>query len=94
MATQGVVAINFGATGTDFLTTTVTGQSFVTSTTDLEAYFMAEATSDNDAEAHALAASMVKLTVGNKVDGVGFDIYAVCEDEAVTGTFNVRWVGN
>lgn len=93
-ATQGTTTIDFGVAGNDFLTTTVTGQAFVASGTDLEAYFMAEDTSDNDADAHALAGAFVQLTIGNKVAGVGFDILAVCEDATVTGTFKVRWVGS
>jgi hypothetical protein len=93
MATQGVAVLDFGS-GDDFVSVTVTGQAWVTLTTDLEAWLQAEATSDNDAEAHALAAALVDLTIGSNVAGVGFTIYAVCEDASLTGTFNVSWVGN
>jgi len=93
MATQGVTTIDFGTTGSDFLTTTVTGQAWVTAVSDIEGYFFAEATSDNDADAHALAAALCKITCANRVAGVGFDILAVCEDQVLTGTFKIRWVG-
>ncbi|MFL5607729.1 MAG: hypothetical protein ACJ8AD_14860 [Gemmatimonadaceae bacterium] len=92
-ATRGVTTIDFGATGDDMVTTTVTGQAFVAADTDLEGYFLGEATADNDADAHALARALVAITLGNRVPGVGFDIIAVCEDACVTGTFNIRWVG-
>ncbi len=95
MATQGSATLDFGTSGNDFLATVVTGQAFVTGTTDLDAYFMAETgVTDNDAEAHSLADHLVTLTVGARSAGVGFTIYAVCEDACVTGQFTVRWVGN
>jgi hypothetical protein len=94
VATQGSTTIDFGTSGNDYVETVVTGQAWVTGTTDVEAYFMAEATSDNDAQAHALAANFVKLTVGALVAGTGFTIFAVCDDACVTGQFTVRWVGN
>src|SRR5215217_2081957 len=87
---SGTATIDFTSAGSDYLTTTVTGQTSVTALTTITAHFMSEASTDNDAEAHDLAAQLVTLTVGNLVAGVGFDINAVCDEAAVTGTFKVR----
>jgi len=94
MATQGVTTIDFGATGSDYLATVVTGQASISGTSDVEAYFMADSTTDNDEDAHNIAAQLVGLTAGSIVAGTGFTIYATCEDEIACGTFKVRWVYN
>src|SRR5688500_20356995 len=93
MATQGVTTIDFGTTGSDFLTTTVTGQAWVTAVSDIDGYFFAEATSDNDADAHALAAALCKITSANRVARARVDILATCDDQLLTATFKLRCVG-
>jgi len=92
MATQGVAVLDFGATGSDLATVVVTGQTGIVAGSDIDAYFMAEASADNAADAHVMAAAMVQLVCGAIVAGTGFTIYGVSHDGGVTGTLNVQWV--
>jgi hypothetical protein len=70
------------------VTTTVSGQTGIKSTSAVLAFMMGEATDDHNAYEHMLAP--IRLTCGNIVPGEGFDIVAVT-DHRLTGTFNVRW---
>lgn len=92
MATQGETPIDFGATGTDHASVAVTGQAGILAASDVDAYWMATSTSDNDEVAHRLAASLVQLVVGDIIAGTGFTIYGICSDACVTKTFKVQWV--
>lgn len=95
MATTGTATLDFGSASASNqeASVAVTGQAGILSTSDAEAYFMAESTSDNDADAHMIAAKLCKLVVGSLVAGTGFTITALNDGE-LTGTFKVRWVWN
>ena len=92
MATTGTVTLDFGAApGTNIIVATVTGQTGVLSTSYLEAWIMADSTTDHNAYEHAIAP--IKLTCGNIVVGTSFDITAV-SDWRLSGTFKCRWVSD
>lgn len=92
MATQGVAIPDFGATATDRVTLTVAA-AWVASGTDIEAYFMAEASADNGIDAHIMAPLLMQAVCGNKVAGVSFDLY-LSTPYGASGKWNVRYVGN
>lgn len=91
MATQGSAVLDFG-TGTDMASVVVTGQTGILAGSDVEAFLMAEASLDNDAAAHIVAASYLDLIVGAVVAGTGFTIYGLDKDGALTGRWTVQWV--
>lgn len=91
MATQGSATLDFG-TGSDLVSVVVPGQSGITAASDVEAYLMAEASLDNDAHSHIVAAAYMDLIVGDIVAGVGFTIYGVSKDGALTGRWTIQWV--
>lgn len=86
----GTDVIDFGsAPGTNIVSTTITGQTDITTSAHVEAWIMSEATATHNAYEHQIAP--IKLTVGSLVNGVGFTVSAVT-DWRLTGTFNFRWV--
>ena len=90
MSGTGSAVLDFGsAPGTNYVTTTVTGETGILAGSKVEAFIMAEATATHNAYEHTIAP--IKLTCGNIVAGTGFDIYAVT-DWRLDGTFNVSWV--
>lgn len=91
-ATYGTVDIDFGSTpGTNVVTVTVTGQTGVLTTSNLQAWVMAEASTNHNAYEHMIVP--LRLTCGNIVAGTGFDIVAV-SDLRLTGIFKCRWMGD
>ena len=54
---------------------------------------MAEASSDHNAEEHALVAALASFTCGALVAGTGFTIYGR-STITLSGTFTVSWVWN
>lgn len=91
MAT-GTATINFGSfPGSNEASVVVTGQSAITGTSVVEAYFMYDTTSDHTANDHAWVNRFCDLTCGTLVAGTGFTIYAKSEHK-IQGTFQVRWV--
>jgi hypothetical protein len=91
MATTGTATIDFGAMPGSAASVTVTGQSGITAGAYAEAFLMAEASADHNAEEHALAAEIVGLTCGDVIAGTGFTIYARTLI-TLTGAWKVRWV--
>lgn len=92
MASQGSATLDFGTGGTDIASVIVTGQAGITASSDVEAYLMAEASLDNDANSHIIAAAFLRLIVGAVVAGVGFTIYGVNYEGALTGRWTIQWV--
>jgi hypothetical protein len=91
-ATYGTATLNFGSVpGTNIVTTTITGQTGILSGSTISAWLMAEATATHNAYEHMIVP--LRITCGNIVAGVGFDIVAV-SDLRLTGTFTCRWEGN
>lgn len=85
----GTVLVDFGsAPGTNIVTTTITGQTAIVSTSKVKAVVMLDTTATHNSYEHMVAP--IKLTCGNIVNGVGFDIQAVT-DWRLTGTFNITW---
>ena len=92
MSAQGTTTIDFGAApGTNVITKTITGQTGITSSMYVEAFIMNTASADHNAYEHMIVP--LQLRCGNIVEGVGFDIVAVCFVQ-LTGTWNVYWVYN
>lgn len=70
----------------------ITDQSGILSTSEVEAYWMADDfTIDHPAADHRYAPDFIQLVCTDIVPGVGFTIYGR-SFEKLTGTFRVRWV--
>ena len=90
--TYGTATLDFGSVpGTHLVTTTITGQTGILSGSTISAWLMAEATATHNAYEHMIVP--LRITCGNIVAGVGFDIVAV-SNLRLTGTFTCRWEGN
>ena len=86
----GSTTIDFGsAPGSNYASTTVTGQSDIATSSLADAWMMAGSTATHNAVEHMMAP--IKLTVGNLVANSGFTIHAVT-DLRLTGEFSVHWV--
>ena len=82
--------VDFGASETDIATLTVTGQTWVTSTSRILANVAAESTTDHDAEDGILEG--LTAYVSNLVAGTGFDI-SVRATNNTWGKYKVNVVG-
>ena len=93
MATgQGTAVIDFGAfPGSNEVTVAVTGQTAISATSKVEAYFMADTTSDHTLQDHTYSSMFIDLVCGVPTAGTGFSIYARCADR-MQGTFQCRWI--
>lgn len=87
----GTAVIDFGASPVTEGSVAVAGQAAISSTSAAEAFFMARATGDNNADAHKQAAAYIRLVCSVPTAGVGFTITAYCLVGYVTGTFNIEW---
>lgn len=84
MATQGTTTVNFGAfPGATDTTTTITGQTGITSTSLVEAWIFPSATADHSADEHWV--DPPEVFAGNVTSGTGFTIYAVVKKRAEVG---------
>lgn len=103
MATTGTATVNFGAFAAASpgapvgpnggeTRTTVTGQTGILSSSFVEAWIAPVATSDHSVDEHFI--ENIRVTAGNIVPGVGFDIYAEAQLGGVYGSFNVFWIWN
>ena len=94
MATgQGTLTFNFGsAPGTNIVSTVVTGQTGILSTSKVEIYFMGtDSTATHNAYEHALLPLGVALSCIAVTAGTGFTAQAA-SDLRFTGTFLARFV--
>lgn len=90
MGATGDTTLNFGsAPGTNYVTTTVTGQASIGTGSQVEAYLMADSTVDHNAYEHSFVPLVIRC--GNIVAGTGFDITAT-SDLRLNGLFKVHWV--
>jgi hypothetical protein len=90
----GQSIIDFGSPpGTNVVTTTITGQTGILSTSNVNAFMMADTTVTgaygHNAEEHKIVP--IKLSCGNIMVGTGFTIYAET-DWRLDSVFNVRWL--
>ena len=89
----GTAIIDFGAfPGSNEASVTITGQASIGAGSKVDAYFMADdTTQDHTANDHRYAAALIGLSGGGIVPGASFKIYAMSEHD-MQGTFQVRWV--
>ncbi len=81
------VVLDFGPQGSDFLSTTVTGQGWVTPTAVMSVTIV-----DNNRAQEAVL-EQIHLSVENLIPGVGFDILAHAPNGLFYGTLNIRVMG-
>lgn len=94
MGAQGTATLNFGATPSRETTVAVTGQTDILAGSHAEAFWMADTTGDNSADAHEQMADHCRLVCASVVAGTGFTIKATLMSGLATGQFSVRWVWN
>src|SRR5688572_19377829 len=87
--TRGTALLDF-ENGKDLASVDVTGQGSITTGNKPQAFFMAESSPDDAADAHILAAALASLVCGAVVEGVGFTIYGV-STFGLTGRYTVQW---
>lgn len=89
-ANTGFVALDFGSTpGTNVATTSVTGQTSITTSSYAEAFLMGDSTTTHNAYEHMIVPLEIRCTQPSA--GTGFDIWG-SSDLRLTGKFTVRWV--
>jgi hypothetical protein len=89
-ATVGSATISFGAApGTNVVSTVVTGQTAIKSTSTVMVFMAYDSTATHNVNEHLLVA--FQLRAGSLVAGTGFTIYAE-SDLRLTGDFTVRWL--
>lgn len=94
MATTGTATIDFGSTPAAESSVTVTGQAAILATSQVEAWVMGATTASNDANAHMLAATSMRIFCGAPTAGQGFTITAINTMGLATGQFKIQWVWN
>jgi uncharacterized protein (DUF2345 family) len=92
MGAQGTATIDFGSGG-HAASVAVTGQAGIGSGSHAEAWLMAEASADHNAEEHALVAALSSITCGALIAGTGFTIYGR-STITLSGVWTIRWVWN
>jgi hypothetical protein len=91
---KGTAIISFGsAPGTNVVTTIVTGQTGILSTSLVQAFMMDGHTADHNITEHILVSTGVIFNCNTIVPGVGFTITAVTQLR-LTGQFLVNWIWN
>ena len=91
---RGTATLNFGASGASDASVTVTGQTFIGASSQVEAWLMATASTDHSADEHLI--ETIQVMAGNIVPGVGFTIYGVNTsqlNEPVQGSAGRAFVG-
>lgn len=87
----GTTEVDFGAwPGSNEAQVVVTGQTGISASTPVEAWMMAEATTDHTLQDATYAARFISLTVGAP-SGTSFTIYARSEHK-LQGKFAARYV--
>ncbi len=88
----GAVEIDFGSgLGSNEASVAITGQSAILSTSYVESWMMAEASTEHTLGDQTYAQLFMSLTCGVPTDATGFTIYAR-STEKLTGKFKIRWV--
>lgn len=81
------VLLNFGVAGSDFLITTVTGQTWVSPVTTITATIV------DDARAEEAALEQITVTVAKLIPYIGFNLIAHAPNGLFYGTLNVHVMG-
>jgi hypothetical protein len=89
----GTATLDFGSTFTDSATVAVTGQTWVTASSSIQAWFQDDSTVDSTADEHEHMALACALVVTSRVAGTGFTINAYSEGGFGKGQFTVHWEG-
>ena len=87
---SGLVEVDFGIWLTD-VSVTITGQTWVKSTSAVTAQLSGVATVDHSVDEHLVES--IKVTPYDLIPGVGFSISAVTQTAALYGKYNVQWIG-
>lgn len=87
---QGTATINFGSKATD--TSVAVSSPAITGSQLVEAWVFPSATATNTADNHWV--EDMKVVAGNVQAGVGFTIYAKCNNGFAHGSYTVGWVYN
>lgn len=87
----GTATVNFGSGGGNVATVAITGQTWVTSTSHIDAFLMGtDTTADHNADEHSIVNMTTRIT--SITAGTGFTIQAFSE-WTLTGTFKLHWRG-
>lgn len=87
--TSGTGVIDFGsAPGTNITALVITGQSGITTSSQVNVFIRAVSTATHNETEHLVAP--IKLSGSSIINGVGFTITAVTEWR-LSGTFNIHW---
>jgi hypothetical protein len=94
-AVKGTATVDFGGTKSHIATLTVPGQTGISATDYVEAWFMGQdSTADHSVYHHSVMFPLfAAVSCGNIVAGTSFDITIVSE-LPTTGQVKVRWVRN
>jgi hypothetical protein len=90
MAAQGTTTIDFGAAATD--TSVAVSSPTIGAGNLVEAWIFPAATASNTVDNHWV--ENIKVVAGNVQAGVGFTIWAKCDEGVAHGVYNVGWVWN
>lgn len=91
MSAQGHTTVNFGTfPGSAQARTTITGQTSIVSTSDVEAWVRCELSADHSAEEHGIEDFTVQAM--NISAGAGFDIVVRPKVGICYGLYNISWV--
>jgi hypothetical protein len=90
----GTAVIDFGATFTDTASAVIIGQTWVTASSAIRAWMMADVTADSTAEEHESLAATCELEILSRIAGTGFTINAYSEAGFCKGQFTVHWEAN
>lgn len=87
----GTALLDFGAApGTNLVSTVVTGQTLIESTSIAKAFLNKSSTADHNEAEHEVIGMDLVLTCGDIVPGSSFTIYAYTELR-LTGSFRINW---
>jgi hypothetical protein len=90
---QGIATIDFGTgSGSNEASLTITGQTSIVSTSNIEVYVMgSDTTVDHTASDHKYLGLFARFTGGDIIVGTGFTIYARSLQK-LSGTFKIHWI--
>ena len=88
---KGSVEVDFGgAIGDNIATAIITGQSGISSSSDIRVYIAGDTSTDFNIDEHQFLSSYVGVTYSNVITDVGFTITAITELR-LSGKLLVRW---
>lgn len=95
MPGSGSAVVNFGAfPGTDVATVNVTGQTAIVTGSLVDAWLVANNTTDHSEDEHVMLKDIVEVSVKRSsiIAGTGFSIVAAVNDKSsMWGQFNLNW---